>query len=136
MELRLPRAGRTVVLVWLCLFWAAVCALAGWRAPGWQGAAGAAGAVAGVLLWRRLRGLRLVLEPGGRLTLESGRLLPLQTTLPPGAVLRVTVSSTPLLRLAGCRLVTLHTLHGSIPLPGLAAAQAEALRQGLCGGAG
>ena len=46
------------------------------------------------------------------------------------------VFSTPLLRLAGCRLVTLHTLHGSIPLPGLTAAQAEALRQGLCGGAG
>ena len=132
MELTLPRRGRTVVLVWLCLFWAAVCAAAGWQAPGWQGPVGAVGAAAGILLWRRLAGLRLVLQTGGRLTVHSGRLLPLETVLPAGAVLRVSVASTPLLRLAGCRLVTLHTLHGKVPLPGLSAQQAAALRDFVC----
>ena len=132
MEEPLPLRGRTVVLVWLCLFWAAVCALAGWRAPGWQWPAAVVGIAAGVLLWRRLASVRLRPGADGRLTIASGRLVPLETTLPPGTVLRVSVSSTPLLRLSGCRLVILRTLHGSVPLPGVSAAQAEVLRETVC----
>lgn len=133
MEIRFPRRGRAVVLAWLGLFWAALCALAAWQAPSWERLTGALGAAAGLLLWRRMKGVRLRWNAAGRLTLASGRLLPLETTLPPGAVLRVSVSSTPLLRLAGCRLVTLHTLHGQILLPGLDAADAAALRDAVCG---
>ena len=132
MEEALPLRGRTVVLVWLCLFWAAVCALAGWQAPGWQWPVAAVGAAAGVLLWRRLGSVRLRPGTDGRMSFSCGRLLQLVSTLPPGEVQRVSITSTPLLRLAGCRLVTLCTIHGSIPLPGVSAAQADALRQTVC----
>ncbi len=133
MEIRFPLRGRAVVLVWFSLLGAGLVLLACWQGGGQIGfLAGLGWAAAGSFLWRRMSGVRLRCHTSGRLVIHSGRLLALETTLASGAVLRTAVLSTPLLRAAGCRVLTLFTLHGQIVLPGLSARDAAALCAAVC----
>lgn len=121
-----PPRGRIVLAVWAALPAAAAAPFLYWQSI-WAGAfftLAAAVLVFGV--WCRAASFAAVADETA-ICLYAGILYPVQRRAPRDAVCGAVRFSTPLLYLAGCRLVVLHTAGGSILLPAVSAAAAQQL---------
>lgn len=132
MELHIQSKGRAVLLAWAGMAGALLLPFAFWQGavPGLVLCA-----VLAALLWwlsAWASGWKLTLLPGGGLAVQYGLVWQSRRALAPGAVIAATRLSTPLLRLAGCRMVLLQTAGGVVVLPCLQRQQAAALCAALC----
>lgn len=128
-----PRRGCLVLALWAALPFAAAALLCPWPA----GRTGLAVLAAAAGLAARGWGRRFSVRAGpGTLRLRSGLLLRCRRRIPRRAVCGCTVAATPLLALAGCRLLVLYTAGQTHILPALARGDARTLAAWAVGGDG
>ena len=133
MTLILGRRSRAVLLAWAFVPGAAAAPFVFWqsRAAGALFCLAWAAVLAGVGGWAV--SFAAALDAAGRLTVCCGILWPTERTLRPGAAVGTRLLATPLLRLARCRLVLIYTAGGTLVLPAVDVAGAQALCAALAG---
>lgn len=132
MTLILNRRSRAVLLAWTLVPGAAAAPFIFWqsRLAGAAFCLAWAAVLAGVWAWSVSFAAVLA---DGRLTVCSGIAWPTERTARTGAVAGARLLTTPLLRLARCRLVLIYTAGGTLVLPAVDAAEAQALCAALAG---
>lgn len=133
MEIRLKPRGLAVLALWLCLPGAVAAAFVFWQGF-WAGVvfSGIWAAGAALLALGRGGSVRASLA-GGELKVSAGLIFRTLKRMPARFVSGVDVFSTPLLRWAGCRVLSVHSAGAVLVLAGLSAGDADRLAGALGG---
>lgn len=124
-----PR-GRAVFCLWAALPGVFAAPFLFWQGPGWGLFFCALWAAGVAVLWRRTGSLTAELTDYA-LVIRAGVFFPTRRTFPRAAIASVLELGSPLLRMAGARVLVLLAPGAGAILPGLARTQADALCDAL-----